>query len=40
MIDTGRKVKLLDPKNDCVFKKIFGEKGDERYTNVFDKFYS
>ena len=29
MIDTGKKVKLLDPKNDYVFKKIFGEKGDE-----------
>ena len=25
MIDTGKKVKLLDPKNDYVFKKIFGE---------------
>jgi len=29
MIDSGKKVKLLDPKNDYVFKKIFGEKGDE-----------
>jgi len=29
MIDIGKKVKLLDPKNDYVFKKIFGEKGDE-----------
>ena len=29
MIDTGKKVKLLDPKIDYVFKRIFGEKGDE-----------
>ena len=29
MIDSNKKVKLLDPKNDYVFKKIFGEKGDE-----------
>ena len=29
MIDSGKKVELLDPKNDYVFKKIFGEKGDE-----------
>ena len=29
MIDTGNKVKLLDPKIDYVFKRIFGEKGDE-----------
>ena len=29
MVDSNKKVKLLDPKNDYVFKKIFGEKGDE-----------
>ena len=29
MVDSDKKVKLLDPKNDYVFKKIFGEKGDE-----------
>ena len=29
MIDSGKKVELLDPKIDYVFKRIFGEKGDE-----------
>ena len=29
MIDAGKKVELLDPKIDYVFKRIFGEKGDE-----------
>ena len=29
MIDSGRKVELLDPKIDYVFKRIFGEKGSE-----------
>ena len=29
MIDTDKKIELLDPKNDYVFKRIFGEKGDE-----------
>ena len=29
MIDTCKKVELLDPKIDYVFKRIFGEKGDE-----------
>ena len=29
MTDTGKKVELLDPKIDYVFKRIFGEKGDE-----------
>jgi len=29
MIDIGKKVELLDPKIDYVFKRIFGEKGDE-----------
>ena len=29
MVDTDKKIELLDPKNDYVFKRIFGEKGDE-----------
>ena len=29
MIDSGKKVELLDPKYDYVFKKIFSEKGNE-----------
>ena len=29
MIDSGRKVELLDPKIDYVFKRIFCEKGSE-----------
>ena len=29
MIDSCKKVELLDPKNDYVFKKIFGSKGNE-----------
>ena len=29
MIDSGKKVELLDPKIDYVFKRIFGEKGSE-----------
>ena len=29
MIDHGKKVELLDPKIDYVFKRIFGEKGSE-----------
>ena len=35
MIDSGEKVKLLDPKNDYVFKKIFGEKGNEDILKSF-----
>ena len=29
MVDSNKKVELLDPKIDYVFKRIFGEKGDE-----------
>ena len=29
MVDTDKKIELLDPKNDYVFKRIFGEKGNE-----------
>jgi len=29
MVDSNNKVELLDPKIDYVFKRIFGEKGDE-----------
>ena len=35
MIDSGEKVELLDPKNDYVFKKIFGEKGNEDILKSF-----
>ena len=35
MIDSNKKIELLDPKNDYVFKKIFGEKGNEDILKSF-----
>ena len=35
MIDTDKKIELLDPKNDYVFKRIFGYSGNEEITKEF-----